>query len=71
MKNKMRVVFDPNVIVNSIFFAGSKPRQAFDKAIVRGIILLSQPVIDELVEVLNRPKFDRYRKFGILKNFWS
>jgi len=60
MKSKMRFVLDTNVIVSSILFAGSKPRQVFNKAVTRGVILLSQPVIDELVEVLNRPKFDRY-----------
>jgi uncharacterized protein len=53
-------VVDVNVLVSAFLFANSKPRQALDKAQNLGIILLSDAVLSELIEVLTRPKFDRY-----------
>ena len=53
-------VVDVNVLVSAFLFANSKPRQALDKAQNLGIILLSDVVLSELIEVLTRPKFDRY-----------
>jgi len=38
----------------------SAPRQAFDLAISRGTLLVSDRTIVELDEVLRRPKFNRY-----------
>lgn len=35
-------------------------RQAFDHAFAIGIVLASQATLDELDDVLRRPKFDRY-----------
>ena len=57
MKSKHRFVFDANVLVSALLFKKSKPRQAFDKAIDSGDVLLS---ISVLSEVLNRRKFDKY-----------
>jgi uncharacterized protein len=53
-------VVDVNVLVSAFLFANSKPRQALDQAQNLGIILLSDAVLSELIEVLTRPKFDRY-----------
>lgn len=53
-------VIDVNVLISAFLFAKSKPRQALDKAQDIGIVLLSNAVLAELVEVLTRPKFDRY-----------
>jgi uncharacterized protein len=53
-------VIDVNVLVSAFLFAKSKPRQALDKAQNLGIILLSDAILSELIEVLTRPKFDRY-----------
>ena len=53
-------VIDVNVLISAFLFAKSKPRQALDKAQDIGIVLLSDAVLAELVEVLTRPKFDRY-----------
>jgi putative PIN family toxin of toxin-antitoxin system len=56
----VRCVFDTNVIVSAALLAGSIPRQAFDKALDEGAILLSTPVLLELAEVLSRRKLNKY-----------
>jgi len=56
----VRFVLDTNVIVSAVLLAGSVPRQAFDKALDEGTILISVPVLLELAEVLSRQKLDRY-----------
>ena len=53
-------VFDANTIVSAVLLPGSVPRQAFDKACDHGQIALSQPVINELDDVLRRPHLDKY-----------
>ncbi len=60
MNSPERSVFDTNVIISALLFASSVPGQAFFAALERGRILLSLPVLEELSEVLNRKKFDRY-----------
>jgi len=56
----LRFVFDTNVVVSALLLADSIPRQAFDKALNHGTILISVPVILELAEVLSRKKLDKY-----------
>ena len=56
----MRLVFDTNVIVSAALLAGSVPREAFDKALDEGRILISVPVLLELAEVLSRKKLNKY-----------
>ena len=65
--NEKYFVIDVNVLISAFLFANSKPRQALDKAQDLGTILLSNSVFLELVEVLNRPKFDRYLSKEIRK----
>lgn len=60
MRNKPRYVFDTNVIISGLFFERSKPALAFSAALDSGEILLSQPVLKELIEVLTREKFKPY-----------
>ena len=38
----------------------SVPRQAFDHAFASGTVFASEATLDELADVLRRPKFDRY-----------
>ena len=59
-KNKYRFVIDANVLVSAVLFKNSKPRKAFDKALDRGEIIISIPVLSELNKVLNRKKFNKY-----------
>ena len=63
MNDKARYVFDTNVIVSALLFEQSKPAQAFYAALDRGDILLSQPVLRELNEVLAREKLKPYLLF--------
>jgi putative PIN family toxin of toxin-antitoxin system len=56
----LRFVFDTNVIVSAALLAGSIPRQAFDKALGEGRVLISVPTLLELAEVLSRKKLNKY-----------
>lgn len=56
----MRFVVDTNVVVSALLLRDSVPRQAFDKALGQGTVLLSLPVIFELADVLSRKKLNRY-----------
>jgi putative PIN family toxin of toxin-antitoxin system len=60
MRNKVRYVFDTNVIVSALLFENSKPAQAFRYVLANGEILLSLELLEELNEVLGRKKFNRY-----------
>jgi len=53
-------VLDTNTIVSALLIRTSLPRQAFDHAFDRGIVLVSNPTIAELTDVLHRNRFDRY-----------
>jgi putative PIN family toxin of toxin-antitoxin system len=56
----LRFVLDTNVVVSALLLADSIPRQAFDKALEQGTILISVPVILELADVLSRKKLNKY-----------
>ena len=56
----MRFVFDTNVVMSAALLAGSIPRQAFDKALDKGRVLISVSVLLELAEVLSRKKLNKY-----------
>lgn len=58
--DKLRFVVDNNVLVSSILIASSPPDTALKKIRSLGNILYSLPTFQELQEILNRPKFDRY-----------
>ena len=55
-----RIVFDTNVIVSAILFAGSVPRRAIETASTRGTILFSLALSEELNRVIRQDRFDRY-----------
>lgn len=53
----MRVVFDTNVVISGMLWGGS-PRRALEQIhLKRAVLLSSQPLLDELTEVVTRPKF--------------
>lgn len=56
----MRVVLDTNIVVSALLIPDSVPRQAFDKAVDQGEIIISTPVLLELAEVLARSKLNKY-----------
>ena len=50
---------DTNVVVSALLLVDSIPRQAFDKALDQGTILISVPVILELADILSRKKLNK------------
>ena len=60
MTNDGRTVLDTAVVVSAVLLPRSVPRQAFDLAVSRGTLLVSDQTIAELDEVLRRRKFDKY-----------
>ncbi len=60
MTTNLRFVFDTNVIVSATLLKKSVARQAFDAARAQGCLLISQETLNELNDVLRRPKFNQY-----------
>ncbi|MFM5980547.1 MAG: putative toxin-antitoxin system toxin component, PIN family [Sphaerospermopsis kisseleviana] len=60
MNNLPKYVLDTNIIVSALLFKKSQPRQALDKARYQGNILMSEAIWQEIIEVLSRPKFEKY-----------
>ena len=53
-------VFDSNVLISRLLAPRGVAAQAVDHALARGVLLVSAETLGELVEMLNRPKFDPY-----------
>ena len=60
MPTELYFVFDTNVMVSAVLLKNSVARQAFDKAVQIGQIIISAATINELNEVLKREKFEKY-----------
>lgn len=60
MSGELRFVFDTSVIVSALIFPDSVPGKSFFAAVDQGTLLLSESLVEELTNVLNRKKFDRY-----------
>jgi putative PIN family toxin of toxin-antitoxin system len=56
----LRFVFDTNTVISALLFKDSVPGRAFYFALAHGTILISSETIAELMEVINRRKFDKY-----------
>jgi len=79
MRSEKRFVIDTNIFISFLLLKNSKPGQACLKADKEGVVLISNNLIIELSEVLNRSKVDKYvsRKFRydflnslMYKGFW-
>jgi len=57
---RVRIDLDTNALISRLLFPDSVPGRAVRQAVRDAQILLSQPVLEELVEVLSRSKFDPY-----------
>ena len=73
MREPDRWVVDTNVLVSRLLAPGGVAARAVDKALLSGVLLVSQATLTELAEVLARPCFapylsaqDRQRFFGLL-----
>ena len=60
MPTKPRFVFDTNAVISAALLKRSVSRQAFDKALDEGELLVSAETIDELNQVLGRVDFAKY-----------
>jgi uncharacterized protein len=60
MRTRTRIVVDTNALVSRLLLPASVPGQAVRKAVDNGILLVSEATMNELADVLARPKFDRY-----------
>jgi len=60
MSSSARYVLDTNTLVSAALFEHSTPGQALRRALKRGEVLVSPSTLEELAEVLQREKFDRY-----------
>jgi putative PIN family toxin of toxin-antitoxin system len=60
MSNSARYVFDTNTLVSAVLFEHSAPGRALRHALKQGEVLVSPATLEELAEVLQREKFDRY-----------
>ncbi|MCU7846657.1 MAG: putative toxin-antitoxin system toxin component, PIN family [Candidatus Thiodiazotropha sp. (ex Lucinoma kastoroae)] len=53
-------VLDINILISRLLVPGGIAAQAADHALARGVLLVSEDTLGELVEVLSRPKFNPY-----------
>jgi putative PIN family toxin of toxin-antitoxin system len=53
-------IFDTNVLVSAFLFNGSKPETALRKVRFLGKFITSFETINELINTLNKDKFDKY-----------
>jgi uncharacterized protein len=60
MMPRKRVVIDNSVLIRRLLLPASIPALAVRKAVDAGQLLVSEPVMTELADVLSRQKFDRY-----------
>ena len=55
-----RFVVDTKVLISALLFKNSVPFRAIELAEKQGIILYSEATLNELEQVLNRKKFNKY-----------
>jgi putative PIN family toxin of toxin-antitoxin system len=60
MLTRERVVVDTNALVSHLLLPSSGPGKAVRKAVDHGILLISEDTMNELADLLARPKVDRY-----------
>lgn len=60
MPDKSVYVLDANVIVSAVLLPRSLTRKAFDKALREGEVVVSEAVVNELDDMLRRPRLNKY-----------
>ncbi|HQV22315.1 MAG TPA: putative toxin-antitoxin system toxin component, PIN family [Agitococcus sp.] len=55
-----RIVIDTNTLISAVIIPTSVPAQALKKALEHYVICISEETEQELVEVISRPKFNKY-----------
>lgn len=69
MRKKLRFVLDTNVLVSAALTPSGKPRQLFEFAARQGLFLFSEETYAELVDVLYRPRLQRYLSENKVEGF--
>jgi len=69
MRPRQRVVVDTNVLVSRLLVAESIPAHAVSKVRRDGRLLVSEATMNELADVLARPKLDAYLSLADRKQF--
>jgi putative PIN family toxin of toxin-antitoxin system len=67
--DELRFVIDTNILVSAVLIKSSVPDVAFKKANNLGIMLFSDATFQEIQEILNRSKFDKYISLNIRTQF--
>ena len=62
-------VCDTNALISRLLVPDGVAAKAVDHALERGVLLVSEETLGELVEVLDRPKFDPYLTTGDRRHF--
>jgi uncharacterized protein len=57
---KKQFVLDTNVLLSAILRTGDVSKKALAKARLEGEIFFSEATFDELIDVINRPKLQKY-----------
>ncbi|MGB8010892.1 MAG: putative toxin-antitoxin system toxin component, PIN family [Terriglobales bacterium] len=60
MRVRERIVADTNCLVSRLLLPSSVPGKAVRQVVDHGILLVSEATMNELADVLARPKFDHY-----------
>ncbi|MBP6097036.1 MAG: putative toxin-antitoxin system toxin component, PIN family [Methyloversatilis sp.] len=58
--HERRWVLDTNTLISRLLLPSGVAARAVDHALARGIVLVSAETMEELAEMISRPKFDRY-----------
>ena len=66
-----RLAFDTNVLVSRLIVPESTRAKAVRRGILEGLVLFPEATMNELADVLSRPKFDRYVSLSDRKRFIS
>jgi putative PIN family toxin of toxin-antitoxin system len=67
--DELRFVIDTNILVSAVLIKSSVPDVALRKAKNLGTMLFSEATFQELQEILNRSKFDKYISLSIRTQF--
>ncbi|AFW94871.1 putative toxin-antitoxin system toxin component, PIN family [Dolichospermum lemmermannii] len=67
--DELRFVIDTNILVSAVLIKSSVPDVALKKAKNLGTMLFSEATFQELQEILNRSKFDKYISLSIRTQF--
>jgi putative PIN family toxin of toxin-antitoxin system len=71
VSERPRIVIDTSTLIGAVLRPASVPRQAFLAAVTSCELCVSQSTLDELREVMQRPKFDRYAPLQTRLDFCS